>query len=88
MGLSKLISLSRPHFWLYEFGTFFLGVILAASTLKEVFSPIVVLWGFYFLWPANFLIYGINDVFDYETDLRNPKKAAYESVLPKNITEQ
>ena len=38
MGLSKLISLSRPHFWLYEFGTFFLGVILAASTLKEVFS--------------------------------------------------
>lgn len=36
----------------------------------------------YFLFPANLLIYGTNDIFDRETDLLNPKKNGYESVLP------
>jgi 4-hydroxybenzoate polyprenyltransferase len=30
---------------------------------------------------ANILIYGINDIFDYETDKLNPKKVAYESLV-------
>ena len=83
MTLTRFLLLSRPHFWLYEFGTFFLGVIIATSSVDEVWSVEVLLWGFYFFLPANLLIYGINDVFDYETDSRNPKKVAYESILPK-----
>ncbi len=35
----------------------------------------------YFLFPANVLVYGINDLFDAETDALNPKKDAYESRL-------
>lgn len=35
----------------------------------------------YFLFPANLLIYGVNDVYDYETDRANPKKQGYESLL-------
>jgi len=35
----------------------------------------------YFLIPANILIYGINDIFDYETDKLNPKKGTYEALV-------
>lgn len=83
--IKRLITLSRPHFWLYEFGTFLLGVVIGATQTSEVFTLQTVWWGLYFLIPANLLIYGINDVYDYETDMRNPKKVSYESVLPKEL---
>lgn len=35
----------------------------------------------YFLLPANLFLYGINDLFDYETDALNPKKDTYETRL-------
>jgi 4-hydroxybenzoate polyprenyltransferase len=81
--ISLLWGISRPHFWLYEAGTFFLGVI-AAAQYSDVSVMSMLIWGVYFLIPANVLIYGVNDVFDYETDRLNPKKQTYESVLPKD----
>ncbi len=82
-NLQLLVKTSRPHFWIYEAGTFLLGAIIAAVSVSELTTSMVMLWGFYFLIPANLLIYGVNDVFDYETDIKNPKKITYESVLPK-----
>jgi 4-hydroxybenzoate polyprenyltransferase len=35
----------------------------------------------YFLIPYNLAMYGINDVFDYESDLRNPRKGGVEGAL-------
>ena len=35
----------------------------------------------FFLIPYNLLMYGINDVFDYESDLRNPRKGGIEGSL-------
>jgi 4-hydroxybenzoate polyprenyltransferase len=35
----------------------------------------------YFLVPYNLAMYGINDVFDYESDLRNPRKGGVEGAL-------
>jgi 4-hydroxybenzoate polyprenyltransferase len=35
----------------------------------------------FFLLPYNLLMYGINDVFDYESDLRNPRKGGVEGAL-------
>jgi 4-hydroxybenzoate polyprenyltransferase len=35
----------------------------------------------YFLVPYNLLMYGVNDVFDYESDLRNPRKGGVEGVV-------
>ncbi len=81
----RLLGLSRPHFWLYELGTFFIGVVIAASASSVLLSPWVLLYALYFLFPANLLIYGINDIYDYETDRLNPKKAGYEAVLPKSL---
>ena len=39
----------------------------------------------YFLIPANILIYGINDIFDYDTDKLNPKKGTYEAFIDEYI---
>jgi len=45
----------------------------------------LVLLGLFFTFPANLLIYGFNDVFDYETDKHNEKKKGYEGLLsPKS----
>jgi len=83
MTFSQIIKTSRPHFWLYELGTYIIGVIAGFTHSGVTLSWEVFLFGFYFLLPANILIYGINDVFDYETDMKNPKKTSYEDVLPK-----
>ena len=83
MNIARILSISRPRFWLYEFGTFVLGLLVAYIYISEVVVGWeVVLFGLYFLIPANILIYGINDIFDYETDSKNPKKLEYEDILP------
>jgi 4-hydroxybenzoate polyprenyltransferase len=56
--------------------------IIANPTDALKLALILVLIFGYFLFPANLLIYGTNDIFDRETDLLNPKKNGYESLLP------
>lgn len=84
MTFRELLLVSRPRFWLYEAGTFAVGAVAAFAGGSGEWSPVLLTaWFLYFLVPANFLIYGVNDVFDYETDSRNPKKRGYESLLPR-----
>lgn len=85
MTLREVLKVSRPRFWLYEAATFGLVGTVAALNGLSFFSD----WRYwvfavYFLIPANILIYGINDIFDYETDKLNPKKGdnAYEALVP------
>lgn len=85
MKLNTILSISRPRFWVYEFGTFAFGAIAAFTPFSELLTFPVLFFGLYFLIPANILIYGINDIFDYETDKLNPKKVQYEELLePKD----
>jgi 4-hydroxybenzoate polyprenyltransferase len=86
MNWKRLLRLSRPRFWFYLFGPFLLGVsgagILQTWSTKTLLEQIViVLMGGFFLFPANLFVYGVNDVFDYETDRHNPKKRGYEDLL-------
>ncbi len=81
MNIKQILSISRPHFWLYEFGTYGIGLLIAYVAVGFSLSVEILLFGLYFLIPANILIYGINDIFDYETDMLNPKKDSYEDVL-------
>lgn len=85
MHISELIKISRPRFWLYEAATFGLvGTIAALQGLSFFDDWRYWVFALYFLIPANILIYGINDIFDYETDKLNPKKGdnAYEALVP------
>jgi 4-hydroxybenzoate polyprenyltransferase len=79
--LSWLFRVSRPRFWTYVFGPYLVG--LAAHRDLALFAqPLTWLWALYFTLPANLLIYGINDIFDYETDVLNVKKTGYEAAVP------
>ena len=79
---SKLIKISRFRFWPYVLGPYAIGVLAAGRVDNWL---LVILVGLYFTLPANLLIYGVNDIFDYETDKHNPKKQSYEElVTPKD----
>jgi lycopene elongase/hydratase (dihydrobisanhydrobacterioruberin-forming) len=81
VSFGKLLRLSRPRFWVYVLGPYIVGI--AASKHAENFlNPWVGVWFLYFTLPANLLIYGINDIFDYETDILNVKKRGYEDLVP------
>ncbi|WP_425493649.1 prenyltransferase [Natronocalculus amylovorans] len=74
-----LITLSRPRFWLYLAGPIVVAVAAAASTTNELFLPVSLLLFAYFLFPANILLYGVNDLYDAEIDAENPKKGDKEA---------
>lgn len=42
----------------------------------------------YFSFPANILIYGVNDIYDKATDILNAKKSGYENTLPDSKEEE
>ncbi len=76
-GLGTLFVASRPLSWIntaYPFGAAYL---LASGHLDLT----MVIGTLYFLIPYNLAMYGINDVFDYESDLRNPRKGGLEGAV-------
>lgn len=73
-NIYKLLHISRPRFWLYTAGTYAVGVIAGVSTWQDLNSFSVLSYFVYFLIPANIFIYGINDLYDADTDALNPKK--------------
>lgn len=74
MAIHSILKMSRPRFWLYLAGPFLVGYTASAFSL-DAFSD----WRFwvllfYFLIPANILLYGVNDLADQDTDAFNAKK--------------
>ncbi len=80
--MTRLLRVSRPRFWMYIFGPYLVGALCGAATPKQFFSIPALIFALFFLFPANLLIYGVNDVFDYETDVLNAKKSGYEDLVP------
>ncbi len=76
---SYVFVLSRPRFWFYLAGPVVVGVTYGASTVDELVTPVTLGLLAYFLLPANVFLYGINDIFDREIDVRNPKKERKEA---------
>ena len=76
-SLRTLLLSSRPLSWVNTAVPFGLAYYVATESLDLALAV-----GFvFFLIPYNFLMYGINDVFDYESDLRNPRKGGVEGAL-------
>ena len=72
--IRELVRTSRPTTWINTGVPCLFGYYEAA---REVDATLV-LATLYFLVPYNLLVYGVNDVYDYESDLRNPRKASLE----------
>ena len=75
--LRALFVSSRPLSWVNTAFPFAAAYLL---TTREVDVTLIV-GSLYFLIPYNLAMYGINDVFDYESDLRNPRKGGVEGAL-------
>lgn len=76
-GLGRLLLASRPLSWVntaYPFGAAYL---IAGGGV----DPRFVVGVLFFLVPYNLLMYGVNDVFDHESDLRNPRKGGVEGAV-------
>lgn len=79
----KILQISRPRFWSYLAGTFLIGCTYGVSDPILLFNGTLFLFFLYFTFPANFFLYGINDVYDWETDQHNPKKKTHEALVEK-----
>lgn len=75
--IRALLLTSRPLSWVNTAYPFAAAYLMTAG---RVDAPLIV-GALFFLIPYNLAMYGINDVFDYASDLRNPRKGGVEGAL-------
>lgn len=75
--MRDLIAASRPVSWINTAYPFAAAYLLTA---REVDLALVI-GTLFFLVPYNLAMYGVNDVFDYASDLANPRKGGVEGAL-------
>jgi len=73
-SLAELVRVSRPATWINTAVPF----LFAGYEHRRRVDGRLALGTLYFLGPYNLLVYGVNDAYDYESDLRNPRKASLE----------
>lgn len=81
--MRAILASSRPFSWVNTAFPFAAGYLLATGGRIDV---ALVVGTLYFLIPYNLLMYGINDVFDYASDLLNPRKGGIEGALADPAT--
>ncbi|MBA3678969.1 prenyltransferase [Candidatus Saccharibacteria bacterium] len=77
LTLKEILATSRPFSWVNTAAPFIVGYLLATHTL-DVTGIIGMI---YFLFSYNLLMYGVNDIYDYESDIKNPRKNSIEGGL-------
>jgi len=76
LGLAYRVS--RPRFWFYLLGPYTVGCIWGADGYLDLLKPWFFAYFLFFMFPANVLLYGVNDLWDQDTDELNPKKEGKE----------
>lgn len=75
--MRDLIATSRPVSWVNTAYPFAAAYLLATGRVDWM----LIVGTLFFLFPYNLAMYGINDVFDYESDLLNPRKGGIEGAV-------
>ncbi|WP_295010364.1 prenyltransferase [uncultured Microbacterium sp.] len=75
--LRDLLLTSRPLSWINTAFGFAAAYVLTTGRIDAAF----VIGTLFFLVPYNLTMYGINDVFDYASDLANPRKGGAEGAV-------
>ena len=80
--LNYIFWSSRPISWVNTAYPFAAAYLMVTRTIDLT----LIVGTLFFLIPYNLLMYGINDVFDYESDMRNPRKGGVEgAVLDRSL---
>lgn len=72
--VGRLVHISRPVLWINTIGSGVVGVWLTGALMDVRALPVLV----WLTLPFNLLIYGVNDIYDQETDAANPRKGSLE----------
>lgn len=75
--MKELLLTSRPISWVNTAYPFAAAYFLATGRIDWL----LLVGTFFFLVPYNLAMYGINDVFDYESDLLNARKGGVEGAV-------
>ena len=75
--MKNLLVTSRPVSWVNTAYPFAAAYFLATGRIDWLWA----VGTFFFLGPYNLAMYGINDVFDYESDLLNARKGGVEGAV-------
>ncbi|ACQ81730.1 UbiA prenyltransferase [Beutenbergia cavernae DSM 12333] len=80
--MREVLAASRPFSWINTAYPFAAGMLVATQGRLDVAGWVTFAVGtLFFLVPYNLLMYGVNDVFDYSSDLANPRKGGIEGGL-------
>lgn len=72
--IGRIVRASRPVSWINTAYPFAAGYVMVEGRV----DALLIVGTLFFLIPYNLLMYGVNDVFDYESDLLNPRKGGIE----------
>ena len=75
--IKVLFMTSRPLSWVNTAYPFATGYLVMGRAIDAQ----LIIGTLFFLIPYNLLMYGINDVCDYESDMRNPRKGGVEGAV-------
>lgn len=75
--IRELLLTSRPVSWVNTAYPFAAAYLLGSGQIDWLWA----VGTFFFLLPYNLAMYGINDVFDHDSDLLNPRKGGAEGAL-------
>ncbi|GIG23973.1 prenyltransferase [Cellulomonas denverensis] len=76
--MKDVLAASRPFSWINTAYPFAAGYLMATGGRIDA---ALIVGTLFFLIPYNLLMYGVNDVFDYASDLANPRKGGIEGAL-------
>ena len=76
-NIKEVLATSRPFSWLNTAIPFFVGFAISAGRVNLQ----CIIGTLYFTFFYNYLMYGVNDIFDYESDIKNPRKNSIEGGL-------
>lgn len=72
LSFKEILVTSRPFWWVNTSAPFVASYFIINDQLNlTLFIGI-----FYFAFAYNLLMYGVNDIYDYESDIKNPRKIA------------
>ena len=75
--IRQVLLSSRPLSWINTAFPFAAAYVVTTGRV----DALLLVGTLFFLLPYNLLMYGINDVFDYQSDLRNPRKGGVEGAV-------
>lgn len=80
MSLKEILVVSRPFWWVNTCAPFVASYFIIAGRVDWTLAVGIL----FFAFGYNLMMYGINDIYDYESDILNPRKVGVDgSVLAK-----